>query len=136
MSELTRGDASELLVEVGSGDIFADLGFADSRNRQQKATVANRIEDLIDADGATTAQAAEILGAPVGDISDIVRGRLVRFDLELLFQFFTKLLMHSMTVNDRSLEVTLRPSVPGEERILLHISGRSRGELKETGVRK
>lgn len=77
--------------EHGSGNVFADLGFADAEERRVKADLALVISRLIADRGLTQAQAAEIIGIDQPKVSAIVRGRLSEFSLDRLMRFLTAL---------------------------------------------
>jgi predicted XRE-type DNA-binding protein len=99
--------------EVGSGNVFADLGLADPEERLLKAELALKIRDLIAARGWTQAQAAKALGATRADVSELVRGRLTRFSVDRLLRFVRSLgqrvtiTMHDAEASDADAENTL-----------------------------
>jgi hypothetical protein len=50
------------LVEVGSGNVFADLGFENPDEALAKAELVQRIRDVMSARSLSQAQAAKMLG--------------------------------------------------------------------------
>jgi predicted XRE-type DNA-binding protein len=79
------------VVHDSSGNVFADLGFADAEERLAKAELALVIHRFIEEQGLTQAQAAELLGITQPDVSDLVRGKLTRFSRERLERFLNAL---------------------------------------------
>ena len=78
-------------VEAGSGNVFADLGYPDSRERRLKVELALAVNRILTQRGFTQAQAAKHLGILQPHVSDLTRYRLNRFSVERLLQFLTQL---------------------------------------------
>jgi len=78
-------------VERGSGNVFADLGLADSEEMQIKTQLAVRILDTIQARGLTQTQAAELVGLKQPDISNLRRARLEAFTIDRLLRVLRRL---------------------------------------------
>lgn len=78
-------------VEVGSGNVFTDLGYADAKERTLKVELALEVNRALKQRKITQAQAAELLGIVQPHVSDLVRYRLNRFSIERLMEFLTKL---------------------------------------------
>jgi predicted XRE-type DNA-binding protein len=66
-------------VEIGSGNVFADLGFKDSEERLLKAEVASKIAQLIEEKDWTEAQTAARTGVEQPEVSRLLRGQLSDF---------------------------------------------------------
>lgn len=49
-------------VEIGSGNVFADLGLPDADERHLRVQLATRLNDLLAAEGLTQTAAAKRLG--------------------------------------------------------------------------
>jgi predicted XRE-type DNA-binding protein len=81
----------DVKVTEGSGNVFADLGLPNARERQAKARLSILIEDLIDSQGWNQTEAAKRMGVTQSDVSNIVNGRLSGFSLERLFNCLTSL---------------------------------------------
>lgn len=71
-----RGTIDGMEFEVGSGNVFADLGFEDSAERLAKARLAGKINEIIEDNGWDQATAAKKLETHQPVISDLRRGRL------------------------------------------------------------
>jgi predicted XRE-type DNA-binding protein len=78
-------------VEQGSGNVFADIGVADSAEAAAKAEIAVRIADEISARGLTQTKAAGLLDVSQAEVSNLMRGRLKGFSTDRLFRFLTAL---------------------------------------------
>lgn len=76
---------------VGSGNVFADLGFAEPEAELLKADLAHRITTLVERSGWTQAEAATAMGVDQAKVSAIVRGRLGGFSAERLMRLLTRL---------------------------------------------
>jgi predicted XRE-type DNA-binding protein len=85
----------------GSGNVFADLGFADAEEMLAKAELAQKIGAILQRRRLTQVQAAEILGVDQPKISALLCGRLSRFSMERLMQFLLLL--------GRDVAITIKP---------------------------
>lgn len=88
-------------VDVGTGDVFKDLGFADADERKLRTQLAMRINDLIKERKLTQTAVAGIFGIPQPHISELRNYKLSRFSSERLLHFITQL--------DRDVEIVIRP---------------------------
>ncbi len=88
-----RAKSEELVdrVQNSSGNVFADLGYADAAARLVKARLAQKISDLITSMELTQKQAAERLGVDQPKVSALMRGMLRDFSTERLMRFVTAL---------------------------------------------
>jgi predicted XRE-type DNA-binding protein len=87
-----------ILIERSSGNVFADLGFANADEELAKAEFSRLIRKIIEKRGWTQRHAAAVLGVAPPDVSDLVRGSLARFSQERLSRF---LLLLDMDVTIR-----------------------------------
>jgi predicted XRE-type DNA-binding protein len=81
----------KIKIEAGTGNVFADLGYADAKERTLKVQLALEVNNVLKERQLTQAQAAEQLGIVQPHVSDLVRYRLNRFSVERLMQFLTLL---------------------------------------------
>ena len=77
--------------EVGSGNVFRDLGLKNSEELLAKAKLASRIIDIIQERGLTQVAAAKLLGVDQPKVSLIFRGQLDQFSIERLMRFVNAL---------------------------------------------
>ena len=81
---------SEIIVP-SSGNVFADLGFADAGERQTKVRLAIAINDVLQRRGFSQGKAAEMLGINQPKVSALSKYRLEGFSVERLMRFLTSL---------------------------------------------
>src|SRR5438552_18632145 len=74
-----------------SGNVFADLGFADAGERQTKVRLAFAINDVLKRRGLSQGKAAELLGINQPKVSALSKYRLEGFSVERLMRFLTSL---------------------------------------------
>ena len=72
-------------ITEGSGNVFADMGLANPRERQAKAMLALHIERLILDKGWTQTEAAKEMRVTQPEVSSIINGRLRGFTIDRLF---------------------------------------------------
>jgi predicted XRE-type DNA-binding protein len=89
-------------VEEGSGNIFADLGFANPEQEQLKARLILQIYRTIKERDLTQAQAGELLGIKQPHVSSLMRGQSGAFSVERLMEFLTAL--------GHDIEISVRPA--------------------------
>ena len=77
--------------EVGSGNVFADLGLPNPEERLLKARLASAIYDIIEERGWTQKHTAKVLGVSQPDVSKMTNGILKDFSVERLLNFLGKL---------------------------------------------
>jgi predicted XRE-type DNA-binding protein len=88
--------------EVGSGNVFADLGLANPEEHLAKAELASRINQAIRQRRLTQAAAAELLGIDQPKVSRLLRGYLTNFSAERLIHFLNLL--------GRDVEIVVKPT--------------------------
>lgn len=84
-------------VEVGSTNVYADLGYADAAEMQRKATLAAEIARAIKARKLTQEAAADLLGIDQAKISKITRGQFRGVSEAKLLELVTKF-GHDVTI--------------------------------------
>jgi predicted XRE-type DNA-binding protein len=99
--------SDEQVIE-GSGDVFHDLGLANSEEELIKAHIALAITNTLRKRGLTQVEAAKILRTDQAKISAILRGRLKGISTSRLFRYLT-LLGRDVEVRISSQSATDRP---------------------------
>lgn len=94
------GNKRELVI-AGSGNVFEDLGLADSEGRKLRVQLAARLNELIDDNRLSQAAVAKKFGIPQPHISELRNYKLGRFSSERLVRFITLL--------DRDIDIVIRP---------------------------
>jgi predicted XRE-type DNA-binding protein len=87
---LDKRDA-EIPVTPGSGNVFADLGFADPDDELTKAQLASHIRQIIKRRRLTQVAAASLMGIDQPKVSALLNGRLANFSSERLMRLLTAL---------------------------------------------
>ena len=90
----------ETAITGGSGNVFADLGYADAEERQTKLRLAYAINGLIARRRLTQVTAAERLGIGQPKVSALANYKLGGFSVERLMTLLTAL--------DQDVEIVIR----------------------------
>ena len=99
---------------VGSGNVYADLGYEQPEEMQAKAELVFRLAHIIEERGLTQSLAAEILGIPQPKVSALLRGQFAGFSLERILRLLIAL--------DNDVSIIVKPK--GEERGHLSVVAR------------
>ena len=86
----TKNQAGEAITR-GTGNVFADLGYADAEEWQTKLRLAHAINGVIARQRLTQAAAAEKLGVNQPKVSALANYKLEGFSVERLMTFLTAL---------------------------------------------
>ena len=89
-------------VEDGSGNVFADLGFANPERERLKARLTLQIYRVVGKRGLTQPAAGKILGIRQPHVSALMRGQSGAFSAARLMEFLTAL--------GQDVEITVRPT--------------------------
>jgi len=83
-------------VVNSSGNVFVDLGYSpdEAAVLQMRADLMADLRKFIKTKRLTQAKAAEILGVSQSRVSDLIRGKWERFNLEMLIILATRAGMH------------------------------------------
>src|SRR6266699_3776097 len=87
---VTKSDAP-IPVIPSSGNVFADLGFANPEEELTKAQLASHIRQIIRRRRLTQAAAASLMGIDQPKVSALLNGRLANFSSERLMRLLTAL---------------------------------------------
>ena len=87
-------------VTESSGNVFADLELANSKEMLAKAELARQVYLIIKRRGLTQTAAAGLLRLKQPDVSLLMRGRLSRFSTDRLIQI--------LNVLDRDVEIVIK----------------------------
>jgi len=87
--------------DIGSGNIFADLGLPNAEEHQLKAALVVQLGRLIKERKLSQIDAAKLLGVKQPDLSNILRGHYRGYSVARL--------MRMLTAFDQDVEITTRP---------------------------
>jgi predicted XRE-type DNA-binding protein len=82
---------TEITVTPGSGNVFADLGFAEPEEELARAKLASRIRQIVKKRRLTQAVAAALMGIDQPKVSALLNGHLANFSSERLMRLLTAL---------------------------------------------
>src|ERR1700687_2052065 len=94
-------------ITRSSGDVFSDLGFGneEAEHLQIRSTLMIAVQNIIDERQLTQADAAKMFGVTQPRISDLVRGKLELFIIDMLVTMLSCSGVH--------LEIVLSPAQQG-----------------------
>lgn len=87
--------------DVGSGNVFADIGLPDPEQHLVKAKLVMKIDAVLTKRGLTQTEAAKLLGIKQPDVSRMLRGDFRQFSVERLMRFLVAL--------DHDVEIVVKP---------------------------
>jgi predicted XRE-type DNA-binding protein len=87
--------------EIGSGNVFKDLGLPNAEEHLVKAQLVYKIDAIIKKRGLKQAETADVLGIKQPDVSKMLRGDFRQFSVERLMRFLVAL--------DQDVEIVVRP---------------------------
>ncbi len=89
-------------IQEGSGNVYADLGYADAEDVMVKAQLVAKIADIIRQRGLTQERAARLLGLTQPKISKLLKGQFRGISQRRLLYCLTRL--------GRDVEIVVKPA--------------------------
>ena len=79
-------------IQRGSGNVFTDLGFPpeEAANLQVRSDLMIQLRKRLEALKVTQRHAARVLGVSQPRVSDLMRGRIDRFSVDMLIKLLGK----------------------------------------------
>lgn len=77
--------------EVGSGNVFKDIGVPNAEEHLVKARLVFKIETILRKRGLKQVEAAELFGVRQPDVSKMLNGEFRQFSVERLLRFLVAL---------------------------------------------
>jgi predicted XRE-type DNA-binding protein/phage-related protein len=105
---------SKKSYEIGSGNVFKDLGIPNAEEHLVKAQLVFKIETIMKDRGLKQAEAAGLLGVKQPDVSKMLRGDFRQFSVERLLRFLVAL--------DHDVEIIVKPHRGRNDAAALHVS--------------
>ena len=105
---------TEVTVEEGSTNVYADLGYVQAAEMQRKSQLAAEISRAIRARRLTQGEAAALLGIDQSKVSRITRGQFCGVSEAKLFELVAKL--------GRDVRIVVSPVRRRAGKIELHIA--------------
>jgi predicted XRE-type DNA-binding protein len=88
-------------VEVGSRNVFKDLGVPNAEEHLIKAQLVYKIDTIMKDRGLKQVEAGKLFGIPQPDVSKMLRGEFRQFSVERLLRFLVAL--------NHDVEIVVRP---------------------------
>ena len=88
---MVKTQEAEIPVTPGSGNVFADLGFAEPEEELTRAQLASHIRQIIKRRRLTQVAAASLMSIDQPKVSALLNGRLANFSSERLMRLLTAL---------------------------------------------
>jgi len=90
---MRKSARDENKIEASSGNVFTDLGFDDAEAQvlALRADLMAQVEKTIKARKLTQVAASKVLGVSQSRVSDLARGKVEKFSLDMLVTFAAKL---------------------------------------------
>jgi predicted XRE-type DNA-binding protein len=82
---------NEIEFELGSGNVFADLGLADAEELQSRALLGGHVVQLLRQKNLKQREIAEFLGVKQAEVSHLMRGHFNRFTTDKLLSFLRRM---------------------------------------------
>lgn len=105
---------SDIAVKPSSGNVFADLGFAEPEEELLRAQLASRVRQIIERRQLTQAAAAALMSIDQPKVSALLNGRLANFSSGRLMRFLTAL--------GQDVEIVVKAKRRGRERGRLRVA--------------
>jgi predicted XRE-type DNA-binding protein len=87
--------------EVGSRNVFTDLGLPNAEEHLVKAHLVYKIDTILKHRKLTQVEAGKLFGIPQPDVSRMLRGEFRQFSVERLLRFLVAL--------NQDVEIVVRP---------------------------
>ena len=100
--------------EIGSRNVFKDLGLPNAEEHLVKAQLVYKIDTIMKDRGLKQAEAADLLGVKQPDVSKMLRGDFRQFSVERLLRFLVAL--------DQDVEIVVKPHRSRSEPATLLVS--------------
>jgi predicted XRE-type DNA-binding protein len=92
---------SKKTFEVGSRNVFKDLGLPNAEEHLVKAQLVYKIDAILKKRKLKQVEAGKLFGIPQPDVSKMLRGEFRQFSVERLLRFLVAL--------DQDVEIVVRP---------------------------
>ncbi len=112
---MVKKQETDIAVTPSSGNVFADLGFADPEEELTKAQLASYIRQIVKRRRLTQVRAAALMGIDQPKVSALLNGRLANFSTERL--------MRLLTVLGQDVEIVVKAMPASHERGCIRVIG-------------
>lgn len=124
---MTKSKKTNIEMEEGSGNVFADLGLADADELFAHAQIGAHIFQILEAQELKQREIALLLHIPQPEVSHLMNGHYNRFTTDKLLEFLKRL--------DLSVTISIRKHQPGEPYQKVRFAGPAR-PVRSASTRK
>ena len=103
---MKKNERKRIEFEEGSGNVFADLGLADSDELYARAQIGFGVYKILRSKNLKQREIADLLRIPQPEVSHLMNGHFSRFTTDRLLDFLKRL--------DRKVTIKIGPHKPGE----------------------
>jgi len=100
--------------EIGSGNVFKDIGVPNAEEHLVKAQLVFKIDTIMKQRHMKQTEAADLFGIRQPDVSRMLRGEFRQFSVERLLRFLVKL--------DQDVKILVRPHRDRDNAAALYVS--------------
>ena len=101
-------------AEVGSGNVFKDLGLPNAEEHLVKAQLVYKIDGILKERRLKQVEAGKLFGIPQPDVSKMLRGEFRQFSVERLLRFLVAL--------NQDVEIVVKPHRGERESATLRVA--------------
>ncbi len=105
---------SKKKAEVGSGNVFKDLGLPNAEEHLVKAQLVYKIDGILKERRLKQVEAGKLFGIPQPDVSKMLRGEFRQFSVERLLRFLVAL--------NQDVEIVVKPHRGERESATLRVA--------------
>jgi predicted XRE-type DNA-binding protein len=105
---------SKTKFQVGSRNVFKDLGLPNAEEHLVKAQLVYKIDTILRDRELKQVEAGKLFGIPQPDVSKMLRGEFRQFSVERLLRFLVAL--------NHDVEIVVRPHRGRGDTAVLHVS--------------
>jgi predicted XRE-type DNA-binding protein len=105
---------SRRTYEIGSSNVFADIGVPNAEEHLVKAKLVYKIDTLMKERGLKQVEAADLFGVKQPDVSKMLRGDFRQFSVERLLRFLVAL--------GQDVEIVIKPPRNTHQSPALHVT--------------
>src|ERR1700721_697750 len=105
---------SKKSYEMGSGNVFKDIGLPNAEEHLVKAQLVFKIDAIMKDRGLKQIEAADLFGIRQPDVSKMLRGEFRQFSVERLLRFLVAL--------NQDVEIVVKPHRDTKNAAALHVS--------------
>lgn len=116
---MVKKQEPDIPVTPSSGNVFADLGFAEPEEELTKAQLASHIRQIIQRRRLTQTAAAALMGIDQPKVSVLLNGRLANFSTDRLMRLLTAL--------GQDVEIVVRESLGSFNKGQIRVIAAARG---------